>query len=115
VDLGAAEQQLVRDNAEERYISYAFLLQSGMQNGNLNVYLQNDFITGDNSYPKNRQHTLHLLDKYSKTVVAIVIYSEGTYFAQKSGRGGGNLGRNGNGKSHDSSIYDKKYWNDKEC
>jgi hypothetical protein len=28
VDLGAAEHQLLRDDAEERYVSYAFLLQS---------------------------------------------------------------------------------------
>jgi hypothetical protein len=28
-DLGAVEQQLVRDDAEERYISYAFLRQIG--------------------------------------------------------------------------------------
>jgi hypothetical protein len=34
-DLGTVEQQLVRDNAEERYISYAFLRQSGTQHGNL--------------------------------------------------------------------------------
>jgi hypothetical protein len=115
VDLGAAEHQLVRDNAEEQYVSYAFLRQSGMKHGNLKVYLQNDFTTGDNRYPKNRQQTLHLLDKYSKTVVARVTYSEGTSFSQKSGQGGGNRGGNGNGKGHDSSTYDKKYWKDKEC
>jgi hypothetical protein len=89
-DLGAAEQELVRDDAEERYVSYAFLRQSGTQHSNLKVDLQNDFTTGDNRYRKNRQHTLHLLDKYSKTVVAKVTYSEGTSFAKKSWRGGGN-------------------------
>jgi hypothetical protein len=79
------------------------------------VDLQNYFTTGDNHYPKNRQHTLHLLDKYSKTVVAKVTHSEGTSFAQKGGRGGGNRSSSGNGKGRDSSTYDKKYWNDKEC
>jgi hypothetical protein len=44
--LGVAEQKLVRDDAEERYISYAFLRQSGIQHGNLEVDLQNDFTTG---------------------------------------------------------------------
>jgi hypothetical protein len=83
--LGATEQQLVRDEAEERYVSYDFLRQSGKQHGNLKVDLQNDFTTGDNCYPKNRHQTLHLLDKYSKTVVARVTHSEGTSFAQKSG------------------------------
>jgi hypothetical protein len=55
------------------------------------------------------------LDKYSKTVVARVTYSEGTSFTQKSVRGGGNRGRNCNEKRHESSTYDKKYWKDKEC
>jgi hypothetical protein len=108
------EQQLVNDDAAERYISYAFLRQSGTHHGNLNVDLQNDFTTGDNRYPKNHQQTLHLLDKYSNTVVAKVTYSEGTSFAQKGGRGGGNRSSSGNEKCHDSSTYDKKYWKDKE-
>jgi hypothetical protein len=54
---------MVRDDAEERYVSYAFPRQSGKQHGNLKVDIQNDFTTGDNRYPKNRQLTLHLLDK----------------------------------------------------
>jgi hypothetical protein len=114
-DLGPVEQQLVREDAEERYVSYAFLLQSGTQHGNLKVYLQNDFITGDNHYPNNSQHTLHLLDKYSNTVVAKVTHSEGNSFAKKSGRGGSNQSSSGNGKCRDSSTCDRKYWNDKEC
>jgi hypothetical protein len=48
--LGAVEQQAVREDAEERYISYAFLRQSGLQHSNLKVDLQNDFATGDNRY-----------------------------------------------------------------
>jgi hypothetical protein len=73
--LGVAEQKLVIDDAEERYISYAFLRQSGIQHGNLKVDLQNDFTTGENRYPKNRQQTLHVLDKYRKTVVPKVTQS----------------------------------------
>jgi hypothetical protein len=79
------------------------------------VDLQNDFTTSDNGYPKNRQQTLHILDKYSKTVVAKVTHSEGTSFAQNSGRGSGNRSRSGNGKGRYSSTYDKKYCNYKEC
>jgi hypothetical protein len=108
-DLGAAEQRVVRDDAEERYVSYAFLRQIGNQNGNLKMDLQNDFTTGDNGYPKNCQKTLHLLDKYSKTSFAKVNQSEGISFAQRSGGGGGHGGRSGNGKSHDN--FDKEYWN----
>jgi hypothetical protein len=59
------EQQAVRADAEERYIAYDFLRQSGAQHANLKMDLQNDYTTGDNRYPKNRQQTLHLLDKYS--------------------------------------------------
>jgi hypothetical protein len=86
-----------------------------MHHGNLKVDLQNDFATGDDLYPKNRQQTLHLLDKYSKTVVAKVTHSEGTSFSQKGGRGGGKYRSNDHGKGHDSSTYDKKYGKDKEC
>jgi hypothetical protein len=113
-DLGVAEQKLVRDDAEEQYVSYAFLRQSRIKHGNLKVDLQNDFTTGDNHYPKNLQQTLHLLDKYSKTVIPKATQSEGASFSEKSGRGGGR-GNNGNGKGHDSITYDKKYWKDKEC
>jgi hypothetical protein len=44
-DLGAVDQQLVRDDTEERYVSYAFLRQIGTQHGNLKVDLQNNFTT----------------------------------------------------------------------
>jgi hypothetical protein len=113
VELGAAEQRVVRDDAEERYISYAFLRKSGNQHGNLKVDLQNDFTTSDNRYPKNRQQKVHLLDKYSNTDAAKVTQSEGTSFAQRSGRGGGRGGSSGNGKIHDN--FDKEYWKDKTC
>jgi hypothetical protein len=79
-----AEQKLVRDDAEERCVSYAFLRQSGIQHGNLKVYLQNDFTTVDNCYPKDRHQTLHLLYTYSKTVVPKVTQSEGTSFPRKA-------------------------------
>jgi hypothetical protein len=48
--------------------------------------LQNDYTTGDNRYPKNRQQTLHLLDKYSKSTVPDTTLTEGASFAQKAGR-----------------------------
>jgi hypothetical protein len=69
------------------------------------VDLQNDFTTGDNHYLKTRQHTLHLLDKYSKTAVIKPTNSEGASFAQ----GGGG----GSGKKKES--FDKAYWKGKTC
>jgi hypothetical protein len=79
--LPVADQQAVRTDAEERYIAHAFLRQSGAQHANLKMDLQNDYTTGDNHYPKNRQQTLHLLDKYSKTNVSQATQSEGASFA----------------------------------
>jgi hypothetical protein len=66
--LTAKDQQGVRTDAQERYIAFAFLRQSGAQHAQLKTDLQNDYTTGDNRYPKNRQQTLHLLDKYSKSI-----------------------------------------------
>jgi hypothetical protein len=87
--LSAEQKQAVREDAEECFISYAFLCQSGAQHGNLKVDLRNNFTTGSYRYPKTRQQTLHLLDKYSKTVVVPkMTSSEESSFAQKGGRGG---------------------------
>jgi hypothetical protein len=44
-NLSIAEQQVVRDDAEEWYVSYAFLRQSGNQHVTLKQDLQNDFTT----------------------------------------------------------------------
>ncbi len=98
------QQRETRDKAEERYLSYVFLRQSGKQHNKLKVDLQNDFTTGDDRYPKNRQQTLHLLDKYSKSTVVQTNPSEGTAFAQKGGS-----------PTRQDDTYDKKYWKDKEC
>jgi hypothetical protein len=84
--LSDANKDAVRIDAEERYISYAFLRQSGAQHAKLKTDLQNDFTIGDNRYPKNRQQTLHLLDKYSKTAVSKKDPNEGSSFAQKGTR-----------------------------
>jgi hypothetical protein len=111
--LSAEHKQAVRKDAEERYISYAFLRQSGAQHGNLKVDLRNNFTTGSNQYPKTHQQTLHLLEKYNKTVVVPkMTLSEGLSFAQKGGRGGRG-GRGGKGQS--TVTFDKEYWKDKAC
>jgi hypothetical protein len=109
--LSAEQKQAVHEDAEEHYISYAFLHQSGAQHGNLKVDLRNDFTTGSNRYPKTHQHqTPHLLNKYSKTVVMPkTTSSEGSSFTQKGGRGG----RGGKGRG--TITFDKEYWKDKTC
>jgi hypothetical protein len=118
--LAPAEQQAVRKDAEERYIAYAFLRQSGKQNESLKVDLKNDFTTGDNRYPKNRQQTLHLLDNYSKISAPKPTPSEGSAFAQKGNKG--NKGDKGDkdkghrtGKGKGKELSDEEYWQDKTC
>jgi hypothetical protein len=106
--LSAEQKQAVHEDTEEWYISYASLRQSGAQHGNLKVYLRNNFTTGSNRYPKTRQQTLHLLNKYSKTVVVPkTTSSEGSSFTQKGGRGGRG------GKGQGTITFDKEYWKDK--
>ena len=75
---------------------------------------QNDFTTGDNRHPKNRQQTLHLLENYSKTFVQRTTQFEGKAFVQggrgrRGGRGRYNRCRRGN------KPFEKEYWKDKEC
>ena len=55
--LAGANKLTARNDAEEGYISFVFLRQSGTQHANLKEDLQNGFTTGDNSYPKTRQET----------------------------------------------------------
>ena len=109
--LTEAQKLTVRADAEERYISYAFLRQSATQHVNLKVNLQNDYTTGDNHYPKTRQQTLHLLDKYTKTAVPRTTPSEGLSFAQKEKERKRKAGMD----KKDKETFDKKYWKDKEC
>ena len=52
-----------------RYLPYIFLQQSGKQHNKLNVYLQNDFTTGDGWHPNETQGTLMPLYKYTKSSV----------------------------------------------
>ena len=92
IDFDATTQKAIRAEAEERYLSYVFLQQSGKQHNKLRVDLQNDYTTNDDRYPKNRQETLHLLDKYSKSIVNAPTTSEGSAFAQRGGGGRGGRG-----------------------
>ena len=87
--------------------------QSSTQHTKLKVDLRNHFTTGNNHYPKIRQQTLHLLDKYSKTVTPKQSASEGTSFFQ---RGGGVRGRgkgNNNNNNNNQQPFDQEYWKDK--
>ena len=99
--LTEAEKLSVCEDTKERCLSYAFLRHSSIQRGSLRVDLQNYFTTRYNGYQKNRQQTLHLLDKYIKTDLQRMTQPEGTAFVQggrghKSGRGRGDRVGRGN-------------------
>jgi hypothetical protein len=104
--LTASEQDEARAKAEERHLSHVFPRQSGRQHNKLKVDLQNAFAAGDNWCPKNRQFTLHLLDKHSKsTIVTTAPTSEGTAFGQRA-----------EGDANKTlSDKDKQFWKDKKC
>jgi hypothetical protein len=116
VSLTKDEQHAVWTDAEERYIAFAFLRQSGAQHTNLKMDLQNDYTTEDNRYQKNRQQTLQLLDRYSKSVVPEAAQSEGASFAQKRGRQAHPKSSKGNpSASGKVQAFDKEYWKDTTC
>jgi hypothetical protein len=105
-NLTDAVQDEVRRDAEKRHVLCVFLRQSGPQQANVKMDLQNDFTTGENKHPKTRQATLHLLDKHSRTALTKPTSSEGASFAQ----GGG-----GSAKEKKKEALDKACWKDRTC
>ena len=83
--LGRSEQAAVRQAAEERYLAYLFLVNSGAQHELLQKELQNDFTNGSDKYPENCPQAHLFLDRYSKSAPADS-GSQGTAFAQKGGQ-----------------------------
>ena len=55
------EKKETREDSEERYPSYIYIRHSGKQHNNLKTDLQNDFTTGNTSFPMTFQDTLHSL------------------------------------------------------
>jgi len=114
--LGSAEQMSVKQAAEDRYLAYLLLVNSGAQHDLLRKELQNDFTKGSDKYPENCSQALLFLDRYSKSAPADS-GSHGTAFAQKGGRpkrGDEKKGSSG-GKHDKKKEYDKKYFKDKPC
>ena len=102
-NLSLNELKTVQENTKERYLVYVLLKHSSTQYGTLKKDLVNNYCKGDNHYPKTRQETLHLLDKYSKSIIARTVISEKSSFAQTSGqsRGGKNNSSGGNKQNYD--------------
>jgi hypothetical protein len=113
--LTLAKQTATKQSAEERYLAYLFLINSGAQHDLLRKELQNDFTKGSDKYPENCPQALLFLDRYSKTSPADGS-SQGTAFAQK----GGKSKKGDDKKSSDKGIkdkkdFDKEYFKDKPC
>jgi hypothetical protein len=97
------------DDAEERYLAYVMLRQSGKQHSKLKTDLHNLFTTGENKFPTTRPGTLHLLDKHTKQAIVPEPTSEGTSFHQR-GKAGGKAKSEG-----DDLPFDPKFWKSKKC
>ncbi len=82
--LGTTNQAAMRQEAEDQYLAYILLVNSGTQHDHLRKELQNDFPKGSNKYPENCSQTLLILDRYSKFAPADSAL-QGTAFAQKGG------------------------------
>ena len=76
------EQDKARIAAKERFLAYALMKTSSNSHKKFKADLSDDFTKGTNKYPETRQHTLLLLDKYTKKLTTIT-QSEDTAFAQK--------------------------------
>ena len=97
-DLSSDEKMEVRKDTEERYLSNVFW-KSGKQHNTLKVFLQDEFNTCDEQYPKNRQGTLMILYKYTRYIVIQQTTSEVTSFAQRD-----------DASNKQIPPYDEKYW-----
>jgi hypothetical protein len=70
--------------AEDQYLAYILLINSGGQHKHLRKELQNNFTKGSDKYPENCSQTLLFLDRYLKSAPADSAL-QGTAFAQKGG------------------------------
>jgi len=112
-NLITAQQTLISDEAEERYIAYLIVLNSGSQHEHLCMSLQEYFAKKVDNYPKTIQEAETYLDKFPKKTFPAAALLEGTAFAQKGGKGGGN--GKGTDEKSDKPLYNKKFFADKEC
>ncbi len=78
--LGTTDQSAMRQAAEDQYLAYTLLVNSGGKHEHLRKELQNNFTKGSNKYPENCSQTLLFLDRYSKSTPADSA-SQGTAFA----------------------------------
>ncbi len=113
--LGTTNQAAMHQAAEDQYLAYILLVNSGRQHEHLRKELQNDFTKGSDKYPENCSQTLLFLDRYSKSA-PVDSASQGTAFAQKGGRP--KNGEEKKGSDMPKAImkdFDKEYFKDLPC
>jgi Zinc knuckle len=100
--LNEDELHQAEEMAEGSYLAYLMIMNSSTQYDELKVSLADDYAKGKDTYPKNRQETLCLLDAFIKTAALRVILSEGTSFASIAAK-------------PSSKQSSEEYWKAKEC
>ncbi len=113
--LGSTNQAAMRQAAEDQYLAYILLLNSGGQHDHLRKELQNNFTKGSNKYPENCSQTLLFLDRYSKSA-PVDSGLQGTAFAQKGGQSKKGEEKKGSNKPKaEKKDFDKEYFKDLPC
>ena len=113
-ELTPEQQEAIKIDAEERYLAYVFLKQSGAQHKDLKKELKNDYLKAhlhkgsEGIFPKTRSEVLKLLNTYKGSAPGTKTQeSHGGSFLQK--------GSHAKGKQGKKPFYDKEYWSDKTC
>ena len=81
------ENKKLRVDAEEQYLAYGLLQQSGRQHAKLKSNIHNEYTTGYDRYPNTWHNTLHLLTQYTNLTIPRNSDSQGKYSVQKTGDG----------------------------
>jgi hypothetical protein len=113
--LGTANQAAMHQAAENQYLAYILLVNSGRQHEHLGKELQNDFTKGSDKYPENCSQTLLFLDRYLKSDPADTA-SQGTAFTQKGGQPKKGKEKKGSNKPKaEKKNFDKEFFKDLPC
>jgi hypothetical protein len=113
--LGTTKQATMRQAAEERYLAYLFLVNSGAQHKLLWKEPWNNFTMGSNKYPENCPQALLFLDRYLKSAPADSGL-QGTAFVQKGGQPKkGEEKQAPNKPKGEKKDYNKAYFKDLPC
>jgi hypothetical protein len=76
-DLTSEELEKAEEAAEEGYLAYIMIMNSSTEHNKLKTSLADDYAKGQDTYPKNRQDALRLLDTFTRNAPPRAIESEG--------------------------------------